>query len=619
MLQQQQSSIGESFTPPDDGDAGGQGGPVGPNLPWWRRGRGIIVITAGLSAIATLLLVIIIGSIILAMQTRRPVTMYQYQKVTQGNVALTVNMVGPLQGGTYNVVFSGMGKIAEIDVKVGQAVNKGQVLAKLDKTSLEDAVRQAQTGVRIAETTLNNNQAGSNATQGLSGSNIAAAQTTLNNAQTNLNKVNAQSGASVAAAQTTLNNAKANLSKTQSLSAASIAAAQTTLSNDQTSLSNAQATLLAAQVGMAQACGPSPPPPPAPDCATATAAVATANASVAAAQAKVNSDQKQLSLTKAQANANNTMAQGVVNTAQSLVNTTQKQTATNNATAQAQVNTAQSQLNVAVSSANLSNTSAQSQVNSAQSLLVAALAQLETAEHNLANATLTAPHDGVITVINGTVGGTPGLPVNGSTSSVAPPGSTFIQIVNASVLQVQANVGESDAASVKIGEPAQFTVSAYGQRKFGGTVSAISPNGVTVSNVVTFPVTVDVDMTSLQGATLLPGMVANVTIYVVQRSNVLLIPVNAVNFARTAPSIGLISSQQAASALDKASLMLQQLQIENPAISVDNPVPAFVLEPSNGRFVAKPVVLGLTDGTNYEVLEGLSLGETIVVGVHTGG
>src|SRR6266487_3906893 len=536
MLQQQQSSIGESFTPPDDGDAGGQGGPVGPNLPWWRRGRGIIVISAGLSAIATLLLVILIGSIILAMQTRRPVTMYQYRKVTQGNVALTVNMVGPLQGGTYNVVFSGTGKIAEINVKVGQAVNKGQVLAKLDKTSLEDAVRQAQTGVRIAETNLNNNQAGSNATQGLSGSTIAAAQTSLNNAQTNLNKVNAQSGASVAAAQTTLNTA-----------------------------------------------------------------------------------QSSLTVAKAKANADNTMAQGLVNTAQSMLNTTQKQTATANAIAQAQVNTAQSQLNVAVSGANLSNTSAQSQVNSAQSLLVAALAQLETAEHNLANATLTAPHDGVITVINGTVGGTPGLPVNGSTSSVAPPGSTFIQIINASVLQVQANVGESDAASVKIGEPAQFTVSAYGQRKFGGTVSAISPNGVTVSNVVTFPVTVDVDMTSLQGATLLPGMVANVTIYVVQRSNVLLIPVNAVNFARTAPNIGLISSQQAASALGKASLMLRQLQIENPAISVDNPVPAFVLEPSNGRFVAKPVVLGLTDGTNYEVLEGLSLGETIVVGVHTGG
>ena len=125
-------------------------------------------------------------------------------------------------------------------------------------------------------------------------------------------------------------------------------------------------------------------------------------------------------------------------------------------------------------------------------------------------------------------------------------------------------------------------------------------------------------MNSLRGATLLPGMIANVTIYVVQRSNVLLIPVNAVNFARTAASIRLISPQQAASALDRASLMLQQLQIENPAISMDNPVPAFVLEPSNGQFVVKPVVLGLTDGTNYEVLEGLLPGETIVVGTQSG-
>ena len=635
MLQQQQSSINESLTPPGnesitppgDGDVGGQGGPVVPNLPWWRRGRGIIVISAGISAIATLLLVIIIGSIILAAQTRRPATTYQYQKVTQGNVALTVNMVGPLQGGTYNVVFSGMGKIAEIDVKVGQAVNEGQVLAKLDKTSLEDAVRQAQTGVRIAETTLNNGQVGSNATQGLSGSNIAAAQTALINAQTNLNKVTAQSGASVAAAQTTLNNTQANLSKTQTQSAASVAAAQTTLSNDQTNLSKTQATaqeqIKVAKAQEDQACGPTPLPPPSPNCQVAEAqynqAVAQANASVAAAQAKVNSDQQSVTSAVATANVNNATAQGQVNTAQSLLNTTQKQTATNNATAQAQVNTAQSQLNVAVSSANLSNTSAQSQVNSAQSLLIAALAQLETAEHNLANATLTAPHDGVITVINGTVGGTPGFPVNGTTSPViSPVGSPFIQIIDTSVLQVQANVGESDAASVRIGEPAQFTVSAYGQRKFGGTVSAISPNAVTVSNVVTFPVTVDVDMNSLRGATLLPGMIANVTIYVVQRSNVLLIPVNAVNFARTAASIRLISPQQAASALDRASLMLQQLQIENPAISMDNPVPAFVLEPSNGQFVVKPVVLGLTDGTNYEVLEGLLPGETIVVGTQSG-
>ena len=185
-------------------------------------------------------------------------------------------------------------------------------------------------------------------------------------------------------------------------------------------------------------------------------------------------------------------------------------------------------------------------------------------------------------------------------------------------------MNESDTANVRGGNPAQFTVSAYGNQVFRGTVSAVSPNGVTVSNVVTFPVTVDVDMNSLQGKVLLPGMTANVTIDVVQRSNVLLIPVTAVNFARAAASTSttiprLVSQQQATSALNKASQMLQQLQFEKPDISMDNPVPAFILEQSNGQFVVKPVVLGITDGTNYEVLAGLLPGETIVVGLQRGG
>lgn len=50
-------------------------------------------------------------------------------------------------------------------------------------------------------------------------------------------------------------------------------------------------------------------------------------------------------------------------------------------------------------------------------------------------------------------------------------------------------------------------------------------------------------------------------------------------------------------------------------VSADNPIPAYVIEPSsNGQFVAKPVVLGLTDGTVYEVLDGVTADDTIVVG-----
>src|SRR6266852_735339 len=585
MLQQQQSSINDSVAPPGGSGDGGQGGLGGPNPPWWQQGRGLIAITAGISAIATLLLVVIIGSIFLAMQTRRPTTMYQFQQVTRGDFALTVSMAGPLQGGTYNIVFPSTGRIVEIDVKLGQMVNKGQVLARLDKALLQDAVTQAQTGVEIAQTAVNNSQSISGSTQGLSGSTIAAAQTALSNAQANLVKVQALSASSVSAAQTILDNAQANQRKVQAHSDASVSAAQTTLDNARANLRKVQAQSessvdTANAIVIAQC--PSSPNLTLPPCDVAKA---------------------QLQQATATANINNTTAQNAVNAAQKALTT-------------------------AMSSGNLSNTTAGAQVKAAQSQLDSAIAQLATAKQNLANATLTAPHAGIVTILNGTVGGQPGVPTNITTNPVPagpvlPGTSTFIQIVDKSVLQIQGNVGESAAASVVVGQTAQFTLSAYGQRKFSGIVSSVQPNGVTISNVVTFPVTVDIDMTSLQGAILLPGMTANVMIDVARRSNVLLIPVNAVNFARAAASINsaapmLISQQQAASAQNQASQMLQQLQIQNPGISKDNPTPAFVLEQSNGTFVVKPVVLGLTDGTSYEVLAGLAQGETIIVGVQRG-
>jgi multidrug efflux pump subunit AcrA (membrane-fusion protein) len=215
--------------------------------------------------------------------------------------------------------------------------------------------------------------------------------------------------------------------------------------------------------------------------------------------------------------------------------------------------------------------------------------------------------------------------INFPTTSVPGTSATLIQIIYPSVLQVVAYVNESDMANVKVGDAAQFTVSAYGNRVFTGVVSAISPNGVVVSNVVTFPVYITLNTNDLQGVTLLPGMTVNLTIDVVRRSNVLLIPVNAVNFARTSTvantttgTPALISQEQVTTVLGQARQMLQQLQHQHPAFATGNPMPTFVLELSNGQIVAKPVVLGLTDGTNYEVLAGLSAGESVIVGVAEG-
>lgn len=662
---------------------------IPPPRPWWRR-RGPII------TIGVVLLLLLVGGIILSvLRGMHQAVTYDYQKVYQSDFSLTVSATGPLQSGTYNVVFSGSGKLSEVDVKVGQTVKQGQTLAKLDKTSLQDALDQAQAAVLTAQTALGNGQASYNGTLGQSQANVNAAQTGLKNAQTSLGKTQTQSQASINAAQTTLSNDQTNLTNTQAETQASISAAQTTLNNDQanlsvtqaesqasisaaqTALNNAQTSLSktlaqsAAQVAVARtteqnaiaACNanptpaptPVPTPTPTPNCVELAQqqyqqVVAQTNAANATAQDAVNTAQKQLTTARTQADANNTAAQAKVSsdqqaltstqttgaanvsTAQSKISSDQKtlastqaQSDSSNTTAQGQVNTAQSQVNTAQANAGSTDTTAQGQVNTAQSQVNTALVGLQTAQHNLDNATLTASHDGIVAVVNGTVGGTPGASSTSTSATTASGGGggTFVQIIDTSVLQVLASVNESDAANLKVGEPVQFTVSAYGDRLFRGTVSAISPNGQTVSNVVTYPVTIDVDMSSAQGVNLLPGMTANVTITVVQRKATLLIPVGAINFARTAATStnnapAIISRAEASAALAQARQMLRELESENSSIVADSPIPAYVVESSGKQFVVKPVVLGLTDDTTYEVLQGLSAGETIIVGVHRG-
>jgi HlyD family secretion protein len=123
-------------------------------------------------------------------------------------------------------------------------------------------------------------------------------------------------------------------------------------------------------------------------------------------------------------------------------------------------------------------------------------------------------------------------------------------------------------------------------------------------------------------------MTANITINAIQHNNVLLLPVNAINFARLTSSGNvssganpgatpqLITPQAANNALNQARQMLGNLEVANPNLVSEGPTPAFVVEQSGRGYVAKPIVLGLTDGTSYEVLQGLSLSDTFIVGAN---
>ncbi len=94
-------------------------------------------------------------------------------------------------------------------------------------------------------------------------------------------------------------------------------------------------------------------------------------------------------------------------------------------------------------------------------------------------------------------------------------------------MQIEAAVAEADVAKVRIGQPVDFTVDAYGSRGFTGTVKQIRLNPTTQQNVVTY--TVIVSVANPDGA-LLPGMTANATFRVADHRNVLLVPNAALSY-----------------------------------------------------------------------------------------
>ncbi len=224
---------------------------------------------------------------------------------------------------------------------------------------------------------------------------------------------------------------------------------------------------------------------------------------------------------------------------------------------------------------------------------------------------LDAPHAGTVAVINGNVDGTPGT---GSGTSA------FVELVDLSQLHVEADVNEVDIGSVKPGQAVTFTVSAYPNRIFRGTVATISPNGTSSSNVVTYPVSINVTSSSLAGAQLLPSMTANVTITTATSAqNALILPSSAVTFARTATVVSAAARRQALlRAAQMAGITGGAGRGTGATTTTTNTAatktPGIVLEQVQGKWVVKPVVLGLTNGTNYVVLDGLTQGEMVVTG-----
>jgi len=146
-------------------------------------------------------------------------------------------------------------------------------------------------------------------------------------------------------------------------------------------------------------------------------------------------------------------------------------------------------------------------------------AQLERAKINLRYATIKSPIDGVVISRAVDVGQT-------VAASLSAP--TLFTIANdLTKMQVQASVDEADIGKVEPGQSVTFTVDAYPEQVFRGTVRQVRLSPKVEQNVVNYTVIIDVPNEDLK---LLPGMTATVTILVTKKESVLKVPTLALRF-----------------------------------------------------------------------------------------
>jgi HlyD family secretion protein len=181
--------------------------------------------------------------------------------------------------------------------------------------------------------------------------------------------------------------------------------------------------------------------------------------------------------------------------------------------------------------------------------LVKAQTNLELAREKMGDVTIRAPISG--TVIEKTV--EQGQIIASASGNVSG-GTTLIKMADLSTVQARALVDETDIGQVKPGQPAEVTVEAFPGRVFRGQVEKIEPQAVVEQNVTMFPVIVRL---ANPERLLKPGMNAEVSVEIANRTDVVAVPNSAVVSLRDAASAG------TALGLDEEQLRAQMAEMRN--------------------------------------------------------
>lgn len=160
-------------------------------------------------------------------------------------------------------------------------------------------------------------------------------------------------------------------------------------------------------------------------------------------------------------------------------------------------------------------------------------------------------------------------------------------------MQVVGNVDEADIGQVKTGQHVTFTVDAYPDDIFSGTVTQVRLNPTTTSNVVTYEVIVNAPNPDLK---LIPGMTANLTIYTLELNDVIAVPLKALKFEP-------MPDEDEESGLPKT-------------VSLTTEAKHSVWVLKDGKLVQTQVELGVSNNIYQQIVGGLEKGDKVALQYH---
>ncbi|MBA4053310.1 MAG: efflux RND transporter periplasmic adaptor subunit [Marivirga sp.] len=252
-------------------------------------------------------------------------------------------------------------------------------------------------------------------------------------------------------------------------------------------------------------------------------------------------------------------------------------------------------------------------LNNAKSIVEQRRSDLSKARTNLSYANIYSPIDGVVISRAVDVGQT--VAASFSTPTL------FTIAQDLKQMQVEADVDEADIGQVKVGQRVSFTVDAYPDDSFSGTVTQVRLEPVEESNVITYTVIIKADNPEKK---LMPGLTASISIYTQEINNVLVVEVKALNFR---PDEKLIAAYN----------QMEQLKDDEKHISLKKVPPSFSRSTNNkstpsditeedkltvwikegGQIRAQVVKTGASDGISTQITEGLKEGDLVVYAMTT--